>query len=491
MKRHIQNSGFKKWFGNYFVELESEPLKAIDQWASAYEGCIISGVLLSLISGTTYNVAAGMVVLKIDDEYKVAPLLAANNVNVSVQKAIRLKKTAVTGQYQNPSDLTIAYDYSAEIIDYTSGLGTLNQDYLLIPTNGGAIRSYADVLKDAIAIVTTAAKGLMSAADKTKLDGVATNANNYVHPSSHVASMITESTTKRFVTDTQIINWNSKANGSHTHSANDIGETTTKRFVTDVEKQGFWDGTSTVLSTIKKVGIGTAAPLTKLEIKGETGAASVLTIGSSNVISEVGQEIASLQFRQGDGSIGIPDNITSRIVAVSEVSNGAWVGLGFETGAQGVLSEKMRIDKFGNIGIGTTAPLYKLHVVSDSGASFWESSSEDRNNRLIIGANSVSSFIQGNYSSGGTKNISINANGGNVGIGTAPSYKLDVEGSTRFNGNIGFFNTTPIAKKALTQYPSQVGIDTTWGGNEIEALETTRDSLQEVIDALKAYGLLS
>ena len=45
----------------------------------------------------------------------------------------------------------------------------------------------------------------------TKLNGIATNANNYSHPSTHDASMITESATKRFVSDTEKNSWNSKA----------------------------------------------------------------------------------------------------------------------------------------------------------------------------------------------------------------------------------------------------------------------------------------
>lgn len=38
---------------------------------------------------------------------------------------------------------------------------------------------------------TTSVAGLMSSADKSKLDSIAANANNYVHPASHPASMIT------------------------------------------------------------------------------------------------------------------------------------------------------------------------------------------------------------------------------------------------------------------------------------------------------------
>ena len=65
--------------------------------------------------------------------------------------------------------------------------------------------------KASTAVVTTTTDGLMSAADKVKLDGIEKEANNYVHPSSHAATMITQDETHRFVTDSQISTWNAKA----------------------------------------------------------------------------------------------------------------------------------------------------------------------------------------------------------------------------------------------------------------------------------------
>ncbi len=65
---------------------------------------------------------------------------------------------------------------------------------------------------------TQSANGLMSAADKTKLDGIAEKANNYSHPSTHAATMISQDSTHRFVTDAEKSTWNGKANASHTHS---------------------------------------------------------------------------------------------------------------------------------------------------------------------------------------------------------------------------------------------------------------------------------
>lgn len=64
-----------------------------------------------------------------------------------------------------------------------------------------------------IPTATSSKKGLMSAADKAKLDGVAAGANNYVHPSTHPASMIVQDPTHRFVTDTEKAAWNAQGNG--------------------------------------------------------------------------------------------------------------------------------------------------------------------------------------------------------------------------------------------------------------------------------------
>lgn len=45
---------------------------------------------------------------------------------------------------------------------------------------------------------------------QTKLNGIEANANNYVHPSTHPATMIVEDTTHRFITDVQRDTWNAK-----------------------------------------------------------------------------------------------------------------------------------------------------------------------------------------------------------------------------------------------------------------------------------------
>lgn len=51
------------------------------------------------------------------------------------------------------------------------------------------------------------AAGFLSAADKRKLDGIDENANNYTHPSTHPASMVSQDATHRFVTDAEKQAW--------------------------------------------------------------------------------------------------------------------------------------------------------------------------------------------------------------------------------------------------------------------------------------------
>jgi len=98
-----------------------------------------------------------------------------------------------------------------------------------------------------VPMATNSVDGLMSSSDKSKLDGVAANANNYTHPANHPASIITEETNKRFLTDAE----RSKLSGiaananNYTHPANHpasiITQDANNRFVSDTEKST-WNG---------------------------------------------------------------------------------------------------------------------------------------------------------------------------------------------------------------------------------------------------------
>lgn len=139
-------------------------------------------------------------------------------------------------------------------------------------------------------------------AEKTKLNGIANGANNYTHPASHPASVITQDATNRFVSDTEKSKWNGKAdktvatieinglmskedktklegiddganNYVHpaSHPASIITQTATARFTTDVEK-ATWNGkadktlaSTTVAGLVKKCAIQADSTATTIE----------------------------------------------------------------------------------------------------------------------------------------------------------------------------------------------------------------------------------
>lgn len=87
-----------------------------------------------------------------------------------------------------------------------------------------------------ITAATTSAAGSMSAADKTKLDGVASGATNYTHPASHPASIITQDANNRFVADAEKAAWNAKGDVTLTGTQTLTNKTLTTPLVTGLRE---------------------------------------------------------------------------------------------------------------------------------------------------------------------------------------------------------------------------------------------------------------
>lgn len=115
----------------------------------------------------------------------------------------------------------------------------------LAAAQGKALKDLIDTLQTAVngkapsnhthGEATTSANGFMSKDDKVKLDGIANGANNYIHPASHAASMITQDSTHRFVTDEEKTKWNSSSvKGTVTVSADNTSTINIPIAVTDV-----------------------------------------------------------------------------------------------------------------------------------------------------------------------------------------------------------------------------------------------------------------
>lgn len=86
MKRHIQKTGVRKFFGQDFIDLQAEPLRALDTFFAEYGACVIQGCELSVNGDGTYDVAAGLVAIEAadsetgDSSIKVMPFDGATGV---------------------------------------------------------------------------------------------------------------------------------------------------------------------------------------------------------------------------------------------------------------------------------------------------------------------------------------------------------------------------------------------------------------------------
>ena len=99
------------------------------------------------------------------------------------------------------------------LIDNAPGaLDTLNEIATALRENQSAV----DAIEAAIGNKVDKVEGKdlsdenYTSEEKTKLEGIAENANNYTHPATHEATMIVEDETHKFVTETEKSTWNAK-----------------------------------------------------------------------------------------------------------------------------------------------------------------------------------------------------------------------------------------------------------------------------------------
>jgi hypothetical protein len=144
-----------------------------------------------------------------------------------------------------------------------------------------------------------------------------------------------------------------------------------------------------------------------------------------------------------------PNNdVSNSSSAIKGVSEGAaqsamsfWTrcfGCGADYGA-----ERMRINKNGYVGIGTTAPSYPLEIMSSS-VNPNVRLTDDANNSLTVGFNKTGDFGSLSTKTDGTNYWdTLTLKSGNVGIGTTvPGRKLDVWGDGTVSGGIAASNST-------------------------------------------------
>lgn len=110
--------------------------------------------------------------------------------------------SAIPGDVKYPTEKLVSDTFIPKVS------AAVENNIAIFDSEGNVVDSDADLSDFAItshihSAATTAVAGFMSAADKTKLDGVATSANNYTHPATHSADIITDGITNKTYTATE------------------------------------------------------------------------------------------------------------------------------------------------------------------------------------------------------------------------------------------------------------------------------------------------
>jgi len=193
------------------------------------------------------------------------------------------------------------------------------------------------------------------------------------------------------------------------------------------------------------VGIGTTSPQSKLHIYQAASDATGLVIQGNTINTDAAQHYIAMTL---DGDYGNGGGNYSQIRSYSNLYYSWGSQLAFYTTQAGIantLSERMRIDWNGNVGIGTASPGAKLHVQADANTSgapdnaqFYITGKTASGKRLSLAYNTSSNYgeIQSQAYAGGYTALNLNPNGGNVLIGKTSeqpgaNYKLDIGGSAR------------------------------------------------------------
>ena len=250
------------------------------------------------------------------------------------------------------------------------------------------------------------------------------------------------------------------------------------------------------------VGIGTTAPLNKLDIR-VTGADSNdgIMISRADATTTTNEILGGIGFDSTDGNV--PSSIleASAYIAAfaaedhSTGDKGGYLTFGtapIDQDDDTVSSERMRITSQGLIGIGTNNPQVPFHVNGESlfvGSSFFEPTGSGGNRLYIGNAGIFGATEMGLYENSGDATLAVYnpANGfmyygngqivadvgaGNIGIGvgaSTPSAKLDVVGSVKHTGltmtsgtNVDQLKETTFTSALTTSWTDVTGVSGTY-----------------------------
>ena len=198
------------------------------------------------------------------------------------------------------------------------------------------------------------------------------------------------------------------------------------------------------IASTGNVGIGTSSPATRLEVK-SGGSVNLKVSTDSNAFSYLTLNTWALDRAQIRAEAANPG-------AGSGTGSGA---LSFWVAQNPTMTEAMRIDSSGNLGIGSASPVGRLDVYTAAGGTSYF---RDATVQTYIGTNTANGFLGTgtnhpfSFLTNNSERMRIDSSG-NVGIGTSsPSAKLQVNQTTSAGAGI-----TMVGSSANTGLTSDFG----------------------------------
>jgi hypothetical protein len=264
-------------------------------------------------------------------------------------------------------------------------------------------------------------------------------------------------------------------------SITNIGDTNTGIFFPAADTIAFTEGgvESMRIDSSGNVGIGTSSPAATLDVTHSNGGrVRIRGVSADGARLELFNNAATTNgFLIGQGFGSGSDNI-------AYISNQATASLIFRTSA----SERVRIDEFGNVGIGTSSPNTKLHIFGASLSDLRIAS----NNVSYINYVDASFSVQGTttnhpmvFNTNNTERMRI-TNGGNVLLGTSSGDggKLDIFGAEGFAGcGVSIYETSSGNNKRLRLSQQASGVvynATATSGNNAHIWQVTNTEAMRI-----------
>jgi len=243
------------------------------------------------------------------------------------------------------------------------------------------------------------------------------------------------------------------------------------------------------------VGINNTSPTTARLVVTSTGAAFSSTVtkgGNMNGIAVVAttneNTMTGIWFASGEAQNGT--HWSGIAGSRSDYASNWATHLAFYTHVNATsnindTTEKMRITGEGSVGIGTTGPTALLHVYGD--ADLWHTRIGGGTGELRIGGQNGSGAVIQAYTPGGSvRDLYIQRDGANVGIGTTTPYeKLDIVGNIR----LGNYNT--VSGTRYIGYGNNTFANQFIAGMSIESTSLGGNYSQKLNFATHHYGVFA